>query len=113
MEMRVGGRENGFHAIGKECAVPSGLEESRIGFMDFFHGLEVANVDLVDAGPNDRAFIRHKSAIYSEGSGPFLRLFISWPWDQKDAYHISHGDHGYSMGFSRQTNSISKQGRST
>lgn len=45
--------------------------------MDFFHGIKVANVDLVEAGPNDRAFIRHMSAIYSEGLGPFPRLSIS------------------------------------
>lgn len=45
--------------------------------MYFFYGMDVANVDLVEAGSNDRAFIRHMSAIYSEGVGPFLRLSIS------------------------------------
>lgn len=77
MKMRIGGRENVFHAVGKECAIPSGLGESRVGLMYFFYGMDVANVDLVEAGSNDRAFIRHMSAIYSEGVGPFLRLSIS------------------------------------
>lgn len=71
MKMGIGGRENVFHAIGQECAIPSGLEKSRVGLMDFLHGMEIANVDTVEADPNDRAFMRHTSAIYTEGVGPF------------------------------------------
>lgn len=61
MKIRIGGREDVLHVVWYERAIPRGLEESCVGLMYFFHGIDTANIHSIRTSSNDWTLIFHMS----------------------------------------------------
>lgn len=83
--MRVGGGEHRVEIAGDEQLIPFGLEEAAVGLVDFLDGVDVADVDSIWAGTNDRAFGGSdcESALASRRRTPNGQIelpYFAWRW---------------------------------
>ena len=56
MEVWVCGTEHGLGAIYNQLAIPVGLQEAAVRFVDFLYCADITDVNTIGAGANHRAW---------------------------------------------------------
>jgi hypothetical protein len=56
MEVWVCGTEHGFGGIYNELAIPVGLQEATVRFVDFLYCTDIADVNTIGTDANNRAW---------------------------------------------------------
>ena len=70
MEVWVCCTERGLGAIYNELAIPVGLQEATVRFVDFLYCADIADVNTMGTGANDRTWLKQA----------FGQHFYSWLW---------------------------------